>query len=118
MNGGSACNSTFYGNTANFGGGMHYANASNCTFISNIAKTYGGAMNGGFATQSIFYFNEAEHGGAISSLSTSAMAIGFIAAFVSGCFACKWMISIVKKCKLIYFGVYCAIAGTLVLIFG
>jgi len=60
----------------------------------------------------------AEHGGAISSLSTSAMAIGFIAAFVSGCFACKWMISIVKKCKLIYFGVYCAIAGTLVLIFG
>ena len=59
----------------------------------------------------------AEHGAA-SSLSTSALVIGFLAAFISGCFACKWMISIVKKCKLIYFGIYCAIAGTLVLIFG
>ena len=59
----------------------------------------------------------AEHG-ASTSLSTSAMAIGFLAAFVSGCFACKWMISIVKKCKLIYFGIYCAIAGILVLILG
>lgn len=37
--------------------------------------------------------------------------IGFVAAFVSGCLACKWMIDIVKKNKLIYFAVYCAIAG-------
>lgn len=59
----------------------------------------------------------AEHG-ASASLSTSAMVIGFLAAFVSGCFACKWMISIVKRCKLIYFGIYCAIAGILVLILG
>ena len=42
--------------------------------------------------------------------------IGFIAAFVSGCIACKWMINIVKKGKLIYFGIYCAIAGVLTLI--
>ena len=59
----------------------------------------------------------AEHGAA-SPIPASAMVIGFVAAFVSGCFACKWMISIVKKCKLIYFGIYCAIAGTLVLVFG
>lgn len=39
------------------------------------------------------------------------LAVGFIAAFVSGCLACKWMINIVKKGKLIYFGIYCAIAG-------
>lgn len=39
------------------------------------------------------------------------LAIGFLAAFVSGCFACKWMINIVKKGKLIYFGIYCAIVG-------
>ena len=37
--------------------------------------------------------------------------VGFIAAFVSGCVACKWMINIVKKGKLIYFAIYCAIAG-------
>ena len=44
------------------------------------------------------------------------LAIGFIAAFVSGCIACKWMINIVKKGKLIYFGIYCAISGVLTLI--
>lgn len=42
--------------------------------------------------------------------------IGFVAAFVSGCLACKWMINIVKKGKLVYFGIYCAIAGALTLI--
>ncbi len=56
----------------------------------------------------------AEHGAA-ASIPVPTLAIAFIAAFVSGCFACKWMISIVKKCKLIYFGIYCAIAGVLVL---
>ena len=44
------------------------------------------------------------------------LAVGFMAAFVSGCLACKWMIDIVKKGKLIYFGIYCAIAGVLTLI--
>ena len=39
------------------------------------------------------------------------LAVGFVAAFVSGCVACKWMINIVKKGKLIYFAIYCAIAG-------
>ena len=42
--------------------------------------------------------------------------VGFIAAFVSGCLACKWMINIVKKGKLIYFAIYCAIAGTATLV--
>lgn len=45
------------------------------------------------------------------------LAIGFIAAFLSGCAACKWMISIVRKGKLIYFGIYCAVAGILTLLF-
>lgn len=42
--------------------------------------------------------------------------VGFITAFVSGCLACKWMINIVKKGKLIYFAIYCAIAGTATLV--
>lgn len=41
--------------------------------------------------------------------------VGFLAAFISGCFACKWMIALVKKCKLIYFAIYCALAGLFVL---
>jgi undecaprenyl-diphosphatase len=36
---------------------------------------------------------------------------GFVAAFISGLFACKWMINIVKKGKLIYFAIYCAIVA-------
>ena len=46
------------------------------------------------------------------------LAVGFMAAFVSGCLACKWMINIVKKGKLIYFAIYCAIAGTATLVLG
>ncbi|MDO4497578.1 MAG: undecaprenyl-diphosphate phosphatase [Bacteroidales bacterium] len=41
--------------------------------------------------------------------------VGFVAAFVSGCFACKCMIALVKRCKLIYFAIYCALAGILAL---
>lgn len=47
-----------------------------------------------------------------------AVIIGFLAAFVSGCFACKFMINLVKKGKLIWFAVYCAVVGFAVLIFG
>lgn len=47
-------------------------------------------------------------GGDIPTLS---LVVGFVAAFLSGCLACKWMINIVKKGKLIYFAIYCAIAG-------
>ena len=45
------------------------------------------------------------------------MAVGFIAAFISGCLACKWMINIVKKGKLIYFAYYCAIVGAGLLVY-
>ena len=54
----------------------------------------------------------------VGDLSTLSLVVGFLAAFVSGCLACKWMINIVKKGKLIYFAIYCAIAGTFTLIFG
>jgi len=36
---------------------------------------------------------------------------GFFAAFIAGLFACKWMIALVKKSKLSYFAIYCAIVG-------
>ncbi len=53
---------------------------------------------------------------ATGSISLPALAIGFAAAFLSGCFACKWMINIVKRGKLIYFAIYCAIVGAAILI--
>ena len=43
--------------------------------------------------------------------------IGFLGAFISGCLACKFMINLVKKGKLIYFAIYCAIIGIATIIF-
>lgn len=48
---------------------------------------------------------------AFGGIDTLPLVVGFLAAFISGCFACKWMINIVKRGKLVYFGIYCAIAG-------
>lgn len=56
-------------------------------------------------------------GAAAADTGIGVLAIGFVAAFLSGCAACKWMISIVRKGKLIWFGIYCAAAGILTLIF-
>ena len=53
---------------------------------------------------------------AVGDLSLTALAVGFIAAFVAGCLACKWMINIVKKGKLIYFAIYCAIVAAIAII--
>ena len=52
----------------------------------------------------------------MGDISLGVLAVGFVAAFVSGCVACKWMINIVKRGKLIYFAIYCAIAGIVTLI--
>ena len=51
----------------------------------------------------------------MGDISTLSLVVGFLAAFVSGCIACKWMINIVKKGKLIYFAIYCAIVGAITL---
>jgi len=49
----------------------------------------------------------------MGDISMLSLTVGFLAAFVSGCLACKWMIDIVKKGKLIYFAIYCAIVGAI-----
>lgn len=43
--------------------------------------------------------------------------VGFGAAFLSGLFACRWMIAFVKKAKLTYFSVYCTVVGLFVIIY-
>ena len=53
---------------------------------------------------------------AMSGLSPVAALVGFLAAFIAGCFACKWMINLVKKGKLIWFAIYCAIVGMLAIV--
>ncbi len=53
---------------------------------------------------------------AFSSIGFVPMAAGFLSAFVVGCLACKFMINIVKRGKLIWFAVYCALAGVVAII--
>lgn len=55
---------------------------------------------------------------AMNGISVGSLLIGFFAAFVTGCLACKWMINIVKKGKLIWFAIYCAIVGVIAICFG
>ena len=50
------------------------------------------------------------------STSNSALAVGFLSALAFGILACRWMIRIVQKGKLIYFAVYCFLIATVVLI--
>lgn len=57
----------------------------------------------------------AEHGTA-EAIDPVVLLVGFVAAFVSGCFACKVMIALVKRCQLIWFALYCAIVALVALI--
>ena len=51
-----------------------------------------------------------------SSLSSGQMIFGFLAAFITGIFACSWMINLVKNSKLKYFAYYCFAIGIISLI--
>ena len=53
---------------------------------------------------------------AASSIGTLSLLLGFISAFISGLFACKVMIALVRKAQLKWFGLYCALVGLAVLI--
>lgn len=44
--------------------------------------------------------------------------VGFTAAFISGLFACKWMIKIISQGKWLYFAFYCLAIGIIALLFG
>ena len=40
-----------------------------------------------------------------------ALVVGFAASFIVGCCACKWMINLVRKGKLVWFSIYCVVMG-------
>ena len=52
-----------------------------------------------------------------SSVGALPLVLGFISAFLSGLFACKVMIALVKKAKLSWFALYCLIAAACIFIF-
>lgn len=52
-----------------------------------------------------------------AGVGTIALVIGALAAFFSGLFACKAMVAIVRKAKLVWFAIYCAVVALAILIF-
>lgn len=45
------------------------------------------------------------------------LAAGFLASFTVGCLACRFMIEMVKRSKLVWFALYCAVAGLVSIIY-
>ncbi len=54
----------------------------------------------------------------VTDISMVSLIVGFASAFLAGLLACKWMITLVKKGKLIYFSIYCGVVGLIAIIFG
>lgn len=52
---------------------------------------------------------------AMAGITPTALVVGFISAFVTGCAACTLMINLVKRGKMIWFAAYCAVVGVAVL---
>lgn len=90
--------------------GVDRARAARFSFLMVLIPIIGG----GFLKLLDYLENPAIADG----ISGSALTLGFLAAFVSGLAACLWMINIVKKGKLIYFAIYCAIVGLIAIISG
>lgn len=55
--------------------------------------------------------------GSTGSLEATPLILGFIAAFITGVAACKWMIGIIQRGQLIWFAVYCICVGILAIVF-
>lgn len=53
----------------------------------------------------------------VSNIGLLPLIVGFLAAFAAGAFACRFMIELVKRGKLIYFAIYCLLAGAASIIY-
>ena len=68
-----------------------------------LGETFLNVMHGDFSPE-------------VSGIPMPALITGFLAAFISGLLACKAMVALVKRSKLIYFAIYCAIVGVSALV--
>lgn len=48
-----------------------------------------------------------------TSIGVLSLVIGFVASFIVGCCACKWMINLVRRGKLVWFSIYCVLMGVI-----
>lgn len=90
--------------------GVERERAARFSFLMVLIPILGGTF-----LQVLKYIEDPSVAGGISG---TVLIAGFLAAFFAGLMACLWMINIVKKGKLIYFAIYCAIIGSLAIIGG
>ena len=48
-----------------------------------------------------------------NAIGVECLLIGFFTSFVVGCCACKWMINLVNRGKLVWFSIYCVVMGVI-----
>lgn len=63
------------------------------------------------------FFTEPAVAATDTSIGWLPMLVGFLASFIVGCIACKWMLNLVKKGKLVWFALYCLAVGVLCIVF-
>ena len=88
--------------------GVDKEKATRFSFLMVLVPIVGGAV------KKLLEYGETA--GAQEGISALSLIAGFIAAFIAGLLACKWMIKIVRKGKLIYFAYYCFSVGILSII--
>lgn len=57
-----------------------------------------------------------EEAAAGGDVTVGVLIIGFLTAFIVGCGACKWMLALVRKGKLVWFSIYCVLIGIICLL--
>jgi undecaprenyl-diphosphatase len=85
--------------------GIDREKAARFSFLMVIVPILGAAL---LKTKDVI-----QHPELASGISGGALIGGFLAAFLSGLWACSWMLTLVKKGKLTYFAIYCAVVGIL-----
>ena len=86
---------------------------------STVSAVKTGLINAGCNDEQLEFLMNDSYAGFRPVLKTplTSLLAGFIAAFITGLFACKWMISLVKKSKLKYFAFYCIAVGLISIIY-
>lgn len=82
--------------------GIDRSKAARFSFLMVLPPILGAAL---LKTIEFFKYGSEQ----VSYISNTALIAGFMAAFIAGLLACTWMITLVRKGKLIYFAIYCFI---------
>ena len=87
--------------------GVKRINAAEFSFLMVLPLIFGSILKSLFEIENY-----------TSNVKITPLITGFISAFITGVFACRWMIILVRKSKLKYFGFYCLVLGFFSIYYG